>query len=776
MSAIEGEWEAFVTKVVKDPIPGCAEALVIAGSMPRGTIYGLYDISEQIGVSPWYFWADVATPRNSEIYVSRGQKTQGPPTVKYRGFFINDEQPGLTNWVSNNWADAWNGAAGYNREFYALVAELMLRLRANYLWPAIWGSMVYTDDPFNQPTLYAYEVVLGSSHTEPLMRAQNEFATYYEGQGPWAYNENNETIDEYFRYGVQRAKPYARNSLWTMAMRGSGDTAIEGLGIEVIVEMLETLVHNQREIMAEGLGVDDITEVPQLWCLYKEVQSYLEEGLVVPEDITLLWSDDNRGNLRRLPLTNETDREGGAGVYYHFDYVGGPRNFKWINAVDLTKTAEQMQKAHARKADRIWIVNVGDIKPLEIPISHFLDMAYDADRWTVDRTGEWIEAWAAREFGARRSSDIASVLRQYSLLAGRRNYELVARNTYSLINYNEADAVMGQWTGLEERARRIHDSLPPRQRPAFFQLLLHPVRAGRILHEIYITAARNALYAGQKRNAANDMADRARELLDEDADLTDEWDGILDGKWESMLDRKSSPFILLSLFTLLFFSCLFIFFLFYLALAKVIEGEQKEEEEEGEEDSMNKEMEADARRNSHQLRRLLAAAHARLPAAPDLRPGSAHSPARKRAPRRRGVQRERAGRRQVPRELERDAQPTAHGQVRPADAVVRRLLGGHGRGVRVEGGGGRAVASPQRRAGRRGHQAQGHEGARVGGLGRRARGRRHGHHQRRVALPPVGQGQVQQRQRVDHRGAHRRADDPGLVRGRLRRVGRPRGD
>lgn len=535
VSDIEDEWEAFVTKVVKNPIAGCSEALVIAGSMPRGTIYGIYDISEQIGVSPWYFWADVPTEKNTDIYASREQKTQGAPSVQFRGLFLNDEQPGLTNWVSSNWPDAWNGAAGYGHEFYGLVCELLLRLRANYLWPAIWGTILYTDDPLNQPLVYAYEIVLGSSHTEPLMRAQNEFATYYEG--PWAYDQNNETIDEYFRYGVQRAKPYVRNSLWTMSMRGSGDTAIEGLGVEVIVEMLETLVHNQREIMKQGLEVDDISEIPQSWCLYKEVQSYKEQGLEVPEDITLLWADDNWGNIRRMPLKNETDRKGGAGVYYHFDYVGDTRDYKWINTIQLEKTVEQMQMAYARQARRIWIVNVGDLKPLEIPISHFLDIAYDADKWDIDSTQDWLQAWIAREFGSKHAKHIASVLTRYGMFAARRKFELVEANTYSVLNYGEAEAVLEQWTRLEADAQAIYDELEERHKPAFFEMVLHPVVGARILHEIYITGAKNNLYAWQKRTAANDMADHARQLLYADANLTKRWNALLDGKWQHMLDQ-----------------------------------------------------------------------------------------------------------------------------------------------------------------------------------------------------------------------------------------------
>ncbi|KAK1998086.1 immunoglobulin I-set domain-containing protein [Colletotrichum falcatum] len=535
-SQIDGKWESFVSQLVETPIPGCPRALVIAGSDPRGTIYGIYDISEQIGVSPWYFWADVPPKKATEIYALPEGKVQGPPSVKYRGFFLNDEQPGLSSWVSSQWNDTWNGAAGYNHHFYSLVGELLLRLRANYLWPTVWGSMVYVDDPFNQPLLDAYEVVLGGSHTEPMMRAQNEFGTFYKGQ--WAYNLNNKTIDEYFRYGVQRAKPYSRNSLWTMAMRGTGDTAIEGnLGTEAIVEMLEVLVQNQQRIIAEGLGIKSAAEVPSLWCLYKEVQSYQERGLHVPEDITLLWADDNWGNVRRLPLVNETSRSGGAGVYYHFDYVGGSRDYKWINTIQLEKTAEQMSLAYARDARRIWIVNVGDLKPLEVPISHFFDLAYDTEKWGVDGTGDWLNSWATREFGESLSSEITDILTKYGMYAARRKFELVQPQTYSVINYNEADAVLEQWAALRKQAQTVYDALDEEYRAAFFEMILHPITGGEILHKIQVNGAKNQLYAGQKRNLANRVIDESRGLLDADAELTNRWNELLDGKWVHMLDQ-----------------------------------------------------------------------------------------------------------------------------------------------------------------------------------------------------------------------------------------------
>uniref|UniRef100_L7JPV2 Gylcosyl hydrolase 115 C-terminal domain-containing protein n=1 Tax=Pyricularia oryzae (strain P131) TaxID=1143193 RepID=L7JPV2_PYRO1 len=512
VSEIEGKWEAFVSQVVAEPIPGVARALVIAGSDPRGTIYGIYDVSEQIGVSPWYFWADVPTKTHKDIFALPEKKVQNSPTVKYRGFFINDEQPDLTNWVSSRWPDTPYGP-GYEHRFYALVFEVLLRNRANYLWPAVWGTMFPVDDPANQPLADAYEVVMGTSHTEPLMRAQNEFGKFY--KGPWAYNLNNETIDDYFRYGVQRAKPYARNSLWTVGMRGTGDTAISGLGTDRIVTMLQTLVENQARIMEDGLGVNR-TEIPQAWCLYKEVQSYIFEGLRVPDEVTLLWADDNWGNVRRFPLKNETSRHGGAGVYYHFDYVGDPRNYKWVNTIQLSKTAEQAQ---------------------EIPISHFFDMAYDAKKWTVDATHSWAKDWVKREFGAEHADQIAEIMMTYGMYAARRKFELVEPNTFSVLHYHEADAVLEQWAVLHEQAQAVYVQLDEAYRPAFFQMVLHPIIGGEILYKIQISGAKNQLYAGQKRNSANEVIKSMLALSDDDANLTKRWNQMLDGKWEHMMDQ-----------------------------------------------------------------------------------------------------------------------------------------------------------------------------------------------------------------------------------------------
>lgn len=348
VSKVRGKWESFQSQIVANPLAGLSSALVIAGSDKRGSIYGIYDISEQIGVSPWYWFADVATSSQTNIYALNTIKSQGPPTVKYRGIFLNDEQPALTNWVNQKYS-------GYNSNFYVNVFELLLRLRANYLWPTMWDSMFNVDDTKNPQLADEYGIVMGTSHTEPLTRATKEQSKYLSGAWDWATNKNN--VINFLTDGAKRAKPY--EVVFTMGMRGNGDEASPTLNSTSLADVIKS----QQSILSSNINTN-LSTVPQMWCLYKEVGGYYQAGLKVPDDITLLWSDDNNGNLQRLPIPSEMSREAGAGLYYHFDYVGSPRNYKWINTISLEKTWEQMHLTYEYKAREIWIVNVGDLKPL----------------------------------------------------------------------------------------------------------------------------------------------------------------------------------------------------------------------------------------------------------------------------------------------------------------------------------------------------------------------------------------------------------------------------
>jgi hypothetical protein len=522
-SGITGKWESFLIEVVENPLPGVASALVVAGSDKRGTIFGIYDVSEQIGVSPWYWWADVPVEHHDELFAKPGRYLQGPPAVKYRGIFLNDEAPALTGWVKEKYG-------GYNHDFYVKVFELILRLKGNFLWPAMWGSAFNEDDPLNPKLADEYGIVMGTTHHEPMMRAQQEWKRH--GTGPWDYSKNEEVLQKFWTGGVRENKSY--ENITTLGMRGDGDMPMTE---NANIRLLERIVADQRKIIAENVN-PDVQQVPQDWALYKEVQEYYEKGMRVPDDVTLLWCDDNWGNIRRLPTAEERRRPGGAGIYYHFDYVGDPRSYKWLNTNPLPKVWEQMNLAYRYGADRIWIVNVGDLKPMELPIEYFLSLAWSPGNWPKERIGEFTRRWAEREFGPRYAVEIAEIMGKYAKFNGRRKPELLEPDTYSLLDYQEADRVFADFRTIAGQAEAIYKKLPENYRDAFYELVLYPAKASAVVTELYITAGKNRLYASQGRSSANDLAAEARALFKEDADLSAYYNHTLAaGKWDHMMDQ-----------------------------------------------------------------------------------------------------------------------------------------------------------------------------------------------------------------------------------------------
>jgi peptidoglycan/xylan/chitin deacetylase (PgdA/CDA1 family) len=522
VGGIRGRWEAFQVEVVERPLPGVERALVIAGSDKRGTIYGVYEISARIGVSPWYWWADVPVVHRDELTVAGARFVEPGPAVKYRGIFLNDERPALTGWAKEKFG-------GLNSRFYAHVFELMLRLRANYLWPAMWDNAFNEDDPENPRLADEFGIVMGTSHHEPMIRAQQEWKRH--GSGAWNYAANGDVLRRFWADGTGRNRDF--ESIVTIGMRGDGD---EAMSEETNVALLEKIVADQREILRDTTGRAP-EQVPQLWALYKEVQAYYERGMRVPDDVTLLWCDDNWGNIRRLPTAEERARPGGAGVYYHFDYVGDPRNYKWLNTVPLTKIWEQMHLAREYGADRIWIVNVGDLKPMEYLIEFFLRYAWRPEALPYGQLGEYSRAWAARQFGEAAAVEAAALIDGYTKLNSRRKPEMLAPETFSLVNYREAERVVAEWRDLGARAQKLDAALPAEARAAFFQLVLHPIEACRIVNELHVAAGLNRLYATQGRASTNAFAARTRELFSADAALTARWDALLDGKWRHMMDQ-----------------------------------------------------------------------------------------------------------------------------------------------------------------------------------------------------------------------------------------------
>jgi hypothetical protein len=489
-------------------------------------------------VSPWYWWADVAPDRKAALFIKPGRYEQGEPSVKYRGIFLNDEKPDLDYWVRKTYGEIPvpdGTAANFNHEFYARIFEVLLRLKGNYLWPAMWNNAFAQDDPENLRLADEYGIVMGSSHQEPMLRAQKEWDRNLRPRhGRWNYAAHPDVLERFWREGIRQRRNY--ESLVTIGLRGEDDTAmVEGQAESMA--LLEKIVDVQRRIVREEIN-PDLTAVPQLWCLYKEVQDYYYAGLRVPDDVTLLWAEDNWGNVRRLPTAAERTRSGGAGIYYHFDYHGGPRSYQWVNTSPIAKIWDQMSLSKQYGADRIWIVNVGHFKGYELPMQFFLDLAWNTDRWGPESMSEYMREWAAQQFGAAFAVDAADVLAKYTKYNGRRKPELLAPGTYSLTNYGEADRISSEFAAIVAKAERVYAAVPPHKRDAFYELVLFPAKASAQVNDLYIAAAKNALYAAQGRASTNDMASRARALFRADADLTTHFNKVLaGGKWDHFMDQ-----------------------------------------------------------------------------------------------------------------------------------------------------------------------------------------------------------------------------------------------
>jgi len=396
---IQGKWEAHVTQVVNYPFPGVKQALVIAGSDKRGTIYGIYEFSRQIGVSPWYWWADVPVKQQKNLFVIPGRYVDTGPAVKYRGIFINDEAPSFTGWAKEKFG-------GVNHLVYNKLYELILRLKGNYLWPAMWGNAFNDDDKLDPILADEYGIVMGTSHHEPMDRAQQEWKRY--GSGAWNYETNANTLRSFWRKGIEQMG--TKETIVTIGMRGDGDKPMtDGSNIT----LLEKIVADQRSIIAD-VTHKNASETPQMWALYKEVQDYYDKGMRVPDDVTLLLCDDNWGNIRQLPKLNEPAQKGGYGIYYHFDYVGDPRNYKWLNTNPISKTWEQMHLAYEYGARQVWIVNVGDLKPMEFSISFFLDYAWSPDKWPASRLRDYTRQWVTEQFGKANANETSGILTAYT--------------------------------------------------------------------------------------------------------------------------------------------------------------------------------------------------------------------------------------------------------------------------------------------------------------------------------------------------------------------------
>ena len=526
-AALKGKREKYLIQVVEQPSEGIDRALVIAGSDMRGTIYGIYELSEQMGVSPWYWWMDVPVEHREEVYARPGVYTDGEPAVEYRGLFLNDEAPCLTTWVKNTYGTNYG-----DHRFYARVFELVLRLKGNFMWPAMWGWAFYADDSLNSKTADDMGVIMGTSHHEPMARNHQEWARKRKEYGKWDYTTNKAVLDRFFREGVERMK--GTEDIVTIGMRGDGDAAMSD---EVNVKLLEEIVDNQRKIIKDVTG-RPAKETPQLWALYKEVLQYYEAGMRVPDDVIMLLTDDNWGDVCRLPNEKERKHPGGWGMYYHVDYVGAPRNSKWMNMTPIQHMWEQLQLTYDYGVDRLWVLNVGDLKPMEYPITLFMDMAWNPKEYTAETLLEHPRRFCAEVLGEEQADEAARILNLYCKYNGRVTAEMLDSKTYDLES-GEWRRVADEYVKLEAEALRQFLTLKPEYQDAYRQLILFPVQAMANLYEMYYAQAMNHKLYAEGNPQANEWADRVEQAFARDKALCDYYNhDMAGGKWNGMMIQK----------------------------------------------------------------------------------------------------------------------------------------------------------------------------------------------------------------------------------------------
>jgi len=553
VSAIQGNWESFMIMGVFDPLPGVKQGLIIVGSDRRGTAYGVYELSRRIGVSPWYWWADVTPQHHEAIYISPDKVRMGPPAVKYRGIFINDEMWGIRPWAAGTFAP--DEGLGLGPKTYAKIFELLLRLRANYLWPAMQlHTRPFNNYPQNKVVADDYAIVMGSSHIEPMLRNNINGAEWDEEVGTeWNYQTNREPI---LNYWARRLKTNGRyENIYTLGMRGKDDEPMKG-GKTVAdkIALLEQIFADQRQLLTRYVN-PDITKVPQVFIPYTEVLDIYDQGLKVPDDVIICWPDDNFGYIRRLPTLAEQRRPGGSGVYYHIQWLNGATNaYTWLNTTPPALMWEELNKAFQYGAKTLWVLNVGDIKPGEIGIDFFMEMAWDPHCFGPANIRDFLKGWAARDIDPRFADEIAQIMEEYYRLGFTRRPEHLVQfkegknlkySWFSHDCYNdEARQRLERYADLAFRAQTIYDQLPVERKDAFFELVLYPVQCSNLMNRKIIFADKNIRHAIEGRSSTHEEAEQARVAAARIIELTKHYNqGLLtvSGKWNYMMSWAPGP-------------------------------------------------------------------------------------------------------------------------------------------------------------------------------------------------------------------------------------------
>jgi len=540
-SAINGKWEAYTAAVINTPLPGVEQALVIAGSDRRGTAYGVFALSEAMGVSPWYFWGDVATAKKPALYVS-GSYTQHSPAVKYRGIFINDEDWGFQPWAAKTFEPEFGNIGP---KTYATVFELMLRLHANTIWPAMHEypreSTPFYLHPQNKVVADNYAVIISTSHHEPMMRNSHEYKP--EKLGDYSYWSNRDNIYTFWEQRVIETASY--ENIYTIGMRGRADAGMfapKGITDEEKAAKIQNdIIPDQRKMIAEHVHANP-ADIPQIFIPYKETLVQYQSGLQLPEDITIVWPDDNHGYIRQLSTPEENQRSGGSGVYYHASYWGLPSSYLWLYTTPPGMTLSEMIKAWDFSASKYWLINIGDIKPHEIGTDFFLRLARNPEAFRNFDQQQYLSQWAAKHFTSInkiQANTVADILGELFHLNINRRPEHLNREKsgFSLTSKgDEAQKRLDDFAALAHKASAIYASLSDADKAAFYAMVLYPVRASNYANQRVLLAERSRLWASQNRTATNELAkaaNNAQQALLKETRYYNEQNA--DGKWNHML-------------------------------------------------------------------------------------------------------------------------------------------------------------------------------------------------------------------------------------------------
>lgn len=550
------KWECFVFKTIDKPFGNVSKAFIIAGSDARGTAYGVFTLSEKMGVSPWYWWADVPVKKKNEIVITQDEYISSPPSVKYRGIFINDEDWGLQPWAAKTF-ETETGDIG--PKTYSRVFELLLRLKANLIWPAMHPSTkAFFHYPGNVKTAEDYQIVIGSSHAEPMLR-NNVDEWNEKTMGHFNYITNKEKVYQYWKDRVKESKNI--NAIYSIGMRGVHDSQMEGVkDSKEAVPLMERIFKDQRELLAKYVN-KNVTAIPQVFTAYKEVLDIYDAGLKVPDDVTLVWPDDNYGYIQRLNTDEEKKRTGEAGVYYHASYWGRPHDYLWLPSTHPSLIREEMMKAYQTGADRLWVLNVGDIKPSEFNIQFFLDMAYNIKSFkNAAYSKRYMQNWAAQLFGKEKANAVTEILWSYYQLAFERRPEFMGwsqtepttKTNYTAYNHfsygDEAQKRIDRYEKLEREVKALRKQFNAQNEAAFYQLVYYPVVSASWINKKFLYRDKAFIYGKQNRISAYNYAALSKEAYDSIVKETTWFNNQLSaGKWKYVMssEPRSLPVYLL---------------------------------------------------------------------------------------------------------------------------------------------------------------------------------------------------------------------------------------